>query len=44
DVVRHRLVKQIIDAYEKHSEVPHVPRKEKNLNEKEDKESTSDLE
>lgn len=44
DVVRHRLVKQIIDAYEKHSEVPDFPRKRKNLDNKEKKESANDSE
>ena len=44
DVVRHRLVKQIIDAYEKHTETPHFPKKERNLEKKENKESTNDAE
>lgn len=42
DVVRHRLVKQIIDAYEKHTETPDFPKKRKKLEKEEPKESSND--
>ena len=47
DVVRHRLVKQIIDAYEKHTETSSFIKKEKKVDkteEKEDQASTNDAE
>lgn len=44
DVVRHRLVKQIIDAYERHTETPDFPEKGKGMNRKDRKESTNNSE